>query len=73
MLDTNQINQVAQNVATVKEQLSPYLPALAVAAAWAGRELRNFNNYIFELGEYAIAHGGIGMLLKKLIWNPPAK
>lgn len=70
MLDTNQINQAAQDMVAVHTQLSPYLPALAVAAAWLGREIRNFNLWIFDLGEYLIAHGGLGLFMKKLIWNP---
>jgi hypothetical protein len=68
--DTNQVAQVAQTVAAVKTQLSPYFPALAVAAGWAGRELRNFNAWCFQAAEFVIGHGGIGMIVKKLIWNP---
>jgi hypothetical protein len=73
MIDTNQIAQAAQDAAALKAQLSPWLPALAVAAAWLGRELRNFNHWIFDLGEYVMAHGGLALYLKKLVWNPPPK
>ena len=73
MLDTNQIAQVSQDVATVKAQLSPYLPALAVAAAWAGREIKNFNAWCFNVASFVISHGGVGMLIKKFIYNPPPK
>jgi hypothetical protein len=69
-LDTNSIPQAAAVVTEVKAQLSPYLPALAVAAGWAGRELRNFNAWCFQAAEYVISHGGFGMIVKKLIWNP---
>ena len=71
MIDTNAITQAAQDVAAVKSQLSPYLPALAVAAAWAGREIRNVNLYLENAAAKIIEHGGIGMILKKLFWNPP--
>ena len=60
MIDTNLIPQAAQDVATIKTQLSPYLPALAVAAAWAGREIRNVNLYVENVAAKIIAHGGIG-------------
>lgn len=73
MIDTNQVQQAAQVVAEAKVQFSPYLPALAVAAAWCGREIRNFNVWLFNACEYMRSHGGIALLLWKLIWNPPAK
>jgi len=71
MIDTNQVAQVISTATTVHAQLSPYLPAAAVAAAWAGREIRNFNLWLFDLCEYFIAHGGIGWWLWKIVWNPP--
>ena len=73
MIDTNTIVQAAQDAAIAKATLAPYLPALAVAAAWAGREIRNFNNWVFDLGEYFIAHGGMLVYLKKIFWNPSLK
>ena len=73
MIDTNQIAQAASDVAAVKSQLSPYLPALAVAAAWAGREIRNVNLYIENVAAKIIEHGGVGTIIKKLLWNPPTK
>ena len=72
MIDTNVIPQVAANVAIVHEQLAPYLPALAVAAGWAGREIANFNRWLASVATFVIAHGGIGKILMKLIWNPEA-
>lgn len=71
MIDTNLIPQAVQDVATIKTQLSPYLPALAVAAAWAGREIRNVNLYLENVASKIIAHGGIWQIVKKL-WNNPA-
>ena len=72
MIDTNQIAQAAQDVAAVKSQLSPYVPALAVAAAWAGREIRNVNLYLEAVAAKIIAHGGVWQIVRKL-WNNPAK
>ena len=68
--DTNQVQQIAQTAAEIKTQISPYLPALAVAAAWAGRELRNLNASLLATSEWLIAHGGMLMIARKLIWNP---
>ena len=70
MIDTNQVQQAADTVALAKASLAPYLLALAVGAAWAGREIRNFNLWLFNAAEFVIGHGGLGMILKKLIWNP---
>jgi len=69
---TNTVATAAQEVAAVKSSLSPYLPALAVAAAWAGRELRNVNLYLENVATKIIAHGGIWQIAKKL-WNNPTK
>ena len=73
MIDTNQVQQLAQVGAEIKTQVSPWLPALAVGAAWAGREVRNFNAWLINGAEYVIGHGGLGMIIRKLIWNPPTK
>lgn len=72
MIDTNQIAQAASDVAAVKSQLSPYLPALAVAAAWAGREIRNVNLWLENIAAKIIAHGGVWQIVRKL-WNNPTK
>ncbi len=67
---TNTVSQAASDVAAVKSSLSPYLPALAVAAAWAGREIRNVNLYLENIASKIIAHGGVWQIVKKL-WNNP--
>jgi len=67
---TNTVATAAQEVAAVKLSLSPYLPALAVAAAWAGRELRNVNLYLENVATKIIAHGGVWQIVRKL-WNNP--
>jgi len=69
---TNTVATAAQDVAAVKSSFSPYLPALAVAAAWAGREIRNVNLYLESIASKIIAHGGIWQIVKK-IWNNPTK
>lgn len=71
MIDTNQIQQLGDTAQAVKNELQPYLPALAIAAAWLGREIRNFNIWVRSILEFIITHGGIGYLFWKLIWNPP--
>lgn len=72
MIDTNQIQQAAQVATEVKTQLSPWIPALGIAAAMLGREIRNLNAWLFSASEYVIAHGGALMIAKKLLWNPPS-
>jgi hypothetical protein len=67
--DTNQINQLAQTAQAVKTQLSPWLPALAVAAAWFGRELNRLAAWSQTAADQIIAHGGLIKLLAKIFWN----
>ena len=55
------------------DHLQDYWPALVVAAGWLARETRVLWHGGFDLAEYFIAHGGIGMWLKKLVWNPKGK
>ena len=64
MIDTNSINQAAQTVTAL--QTSFNWPALAAAALWVRADLA-------KAGEWIMAHGGIGYLLLKLVWNPPGK
>lgn len=69
MLDTNQIAQLGQTAQAIKTQLNPWLPALAIAAAWLGRELHRLAAWSNSAGEKIIAHGGLGKILMKLFWN----
>jgi hypothetical protein len=69
MLDTNQINQLGETAQAVKTQLSPWLPALAVAAAWLGRELNRFAAWSEIAAGRIIAHGGIVKIIAKIFWN----
>ena len=62
-LDTNQVAQVAQTVAAV--QTSFNWPAIAAGALWVRSDLA-------KAADYIIGHGGIGWMLIKLLWNPPA-
>jgi hypothetical protein len=68
--DTNQINQLAQTAQDVKTQLSPWLPALTVAAAWLGREFNRFIVWSQIAADKIIAHGGIIKIIGKLFYNP---
>jgi len=76
VLDTNSIIQAAKEVAavqtlaqTIKTQLNPWLPAIAVAAAWLGRELTRFSAWLQTAAAKIITHGGLVKILIKLIWN----
>lgn len=69
MIDTNQIAQVAQNVATVKATIAPYWPALAAALLWLRSELKTIFHYGMDFAEYCIAHGGVLRFLGKIFWN----
>lgn len=69
MIDTNQIQQIGETAAAVKSQLQPWMPAIAVGAAWLGRELNRFNAWAAGAAEKIIAHGGIIKLAGKLFWN----
>lgn len=79
-LSTNDINQIAQQVAAtqvaaqqIKETISPWLPALAIAAGWAGREINRFCAAARTGAEWTMQHGGITKIIGKLFWNPPPK
>jgi hypothetical protein len=70
MLDTNQINQAVAVVQDVKNQVQMNWTAIAFAAALIGREVNNLDNWLMAKTEWIIDHGGIGVLIKKLLWNP---
>lgn len=73
MLNTNQIQtalETANNTAQiVRTQINPWLPAIAVAAAWLGRELSRLSAWLQTAASKIIAHGGIAKILWKLVWN----
>lgn len=69
MIDTNQIAQAGEAAQEIKTQLSPWLPAIAVAAAWLGRELNRFTTWSARAAEKIMAHGGIVKITAKLFWN----
>jgi hypothetical protein len=69
MLDTNQINQLSETAQAVKTQFSPWFPALAIAAAWLGRELNRFTAWSAITADKIIAHGGILKIIAKIFWN----
>lgn len=76
MIDTNSIIQIGNNVQALldatrnaQHALSPWLPALAVAAAWLGRELNRLASWSQNAAEKIIAHGGLIKILIKIFWN----
>jgi hypothetical protein len=80
MLDTNSIIQSVQTaqelLSTLNSQrsqlssaLSPWLPAIAVGAAWLGRELNRLAAWSENAAGKIMMHGGIAKILWKLIWN----
>ncbi|HEY4414484.1 MAG TPA: hypothetical protein VGO57_02235 [Verrucomicrobiae bacterium] len=69
MIDTNQIAHALDQATAVKSQLSPYVPALVVAAGWLGRELTRFNDWAAAAAAKIMAHGGLGKIIIKLFWN----
>lgn len=73
MIDTNQLAQVVNDAKTVHATLADNWPAICAVAVIAARELRNFNAWLAGLAGFVIQHGGIFMIVKKLIWNPEVK
>jgi hypothetical protein len=78
MINTNQLTELSENLATaqaaaqtIKSQLSPWLPAIAIAAAWLGRELNRFSDWFTTVASKIIAHGGLVKIFIKFFWNRP--
>lgn len=69
MLDTNQIIQLGQTAQAIKTQLNPWLPAIAIAAAWLGRELHRLTDWSGAAAEKIITHGGLIKILLKIFYN----
>lgn len=72
MIDTNAIQQAGDVIQAAKAQWSVNGPALALGAALVAREIGRFNAWCVGVAEFVIRHGGIFMIARKLIWNPPA-
>jgi hypothetical protein len=68
MLDTNQINQVAQNAATIKAQVSANWPAICAALLWLRAEIKKLADWLIDFADYCIAHGGILRFIGKVFW-----
>jgi hypothetical protein len=68
-MDANTMIQAGQTAQAMKEQISPWLSALAVAGGWAGRELTRFGAAATSRAEWIMGHGGLGRVIGKLIWN----
>lgn len=73
MIDTNTIQQAGDTVAVAATQLKVNWPAVSAAAVIVARELKNFNEWLAGLGAAVIRHGGLLMIVKKLIWNGETK
>ena len=70
MLDTNDLIQAGQIAQTAREQISPWLPAITIAAAWLGRELNRLSAWLQTATSKIIAHGGLIKIVIKLFWAP---
>jgi len=70
MIDTNQLNQVLADGHQISGAVTANWPAICAASVIVARELRNFNLWCINIAEFVIKHGGIGMIVNKLLWNP---
>ncbi len=68
MIDPNQLNQVAQDAATLKAQVSANWPAICFALVWLRAEIKKLSDWLIDFADYCIAHGGIVKFLGKVIW-----
>ena len=73
MIDTNTISQANDTALAAKAVAQQWWPTLCAVAVIVARELRNFNVWLVSVADYVISHGGIGLIIKKLLWNPPTK
>lgn len=65
----NNVAAASQAAAQIKETISPWAPALTIAAGWAGRELNRACASARIGAEWLMGHGGIFKLIGKLFWN----
>ena len=70
MIDTNTIAAVNDTAQAAREVAQQWWPTLCAVAVIVARELRNFNAWLAGIVEWIIGHGGVGMIVRKLIWNP---
>ena len=75
-MDTNLISQIVAQVTAANaaaqqlhSQISPWLPALTVAAGWAGREINRACASARGGAEWLMAHGGIIKIIGKIFYN----
>lgn len=69
MVDTNQVQQAVDTAKAVASQVQANWPAISAVAFIAAREITNFNRWVRSIAEFVIAHGGIGKIAVKLVWN----
>lgn len=72
MIDTNSINQFSENAQVVKTQVQANWPFICAAAVLIRTELKNFNAWCVGVAEFFMRHGGVVLVLKKVLWNPDA-
>jgi hypothetical protein len=79
MIDTNSVTQAIQQLQAatlaaqeIHSQLSPWTPALAIGAAWCGREISRACNAAKNSAEWLMAHGGIIKIIGKIFYNQNA-
>lgn len=73
MIDSNTISQVNETALAAKAVAQQWWPTACAVAVIVARELRNFNQWVVSVAEFVMRHGGVGMIFKKLIWNPEVK
>lgn len=72
MIDTNQIQQAGEVASAVQAQVKANWPMICLVAAFLVREVCKVNGWLEYVCGKIIAHGGLGWIVKKLLWNPKA-
>jgi len=72
MISPSTIAQANDTALAAKSLAQQWWPTLCALAILLGRELRNFNAWLGNVSGYVIAHGGLALILWKLLWNPQA-
>ena len=73
MIDTNSINtrwRWSQDVGSAVQRRT--WPLICLVSAFVVREVCKVNGWLEYVAGKIIAHGGIGWIVKKLLWNPAA-
>lgn len=73
IIDTNQLNQAFDAAKDIHAQVQMNWVGISAAAVLIRTELQNFNTWCRDVADWTIGHGGVGWIIRKLIWNPPPK